>query len=422
VAAEDAGAVVVTGEEIGRLFRHESGRAVASLIRRFGDFDLAEETVQDAFEVALERWPREGVPDNPGAWITTVAANKALDRLRRAATLREKTALLEQEAMRAEPEPPPGDQLGEFPDDRLRLIFTCCHPALAPEARIALTLRTLGGLTTPQIARAFLTSESAMAQRLVRAKRKIRDAGIAYEVPGADRMPERLPSVLATLYLIFNEGYLASHSDTDNLIRSELCVEAIRLARVVHSLMPREPEVEGLLALMLIQDSRRDARMADGEMVLLEDQDRSLWDREEIEEGLALVESAASRTRVPGPYLLQAAIAAEHARAPTAADTDWPRIAHLYGWLAAVQPSPVVELNRAVAIAMAEGPERGLELIDRLEGLDSYLHLHAARADLLRRAGEPERARRAYERALELVSNPVERTFIERRISELASP
>ncbi|HEX2129783.1 MAG TPA: DUF6596 domain-containing protein, partial [Solirubrobacterales bacterium] len=319
----DEGRVGVSAsrEEIDRLFRHESGRAVASLIRRMGDFDLAEEAVQDAFAVALERWPREGLPDNPGAWITTVAANRALDRLRRESTLREKKALLELEAMRAEPEPAPGDRLGEFPDDRLRLIFTCCHPALAPEARIALTLRTLGGLTTPQIARAFLVSESAMAQRLVRAKRKIGAAGIAYEVPDADRMPERLPSVLATLYLIFNEGYLASHDEGEDLIRRELCTEAIRLTRVVLSLMPREPEVAGLLALMLLQDSRRDARVDAGELVLLSDQDRSLWDAAEIAEGLELVDAAAARSRVPGPYVLQAAIAAEHVRAPSAEDT-----------------------------------------------------------------------------------------------------
>jgi RNA polymerase sigma-70 factor (ECF subfamily) len=302
------------------------------------------------------------------------------------------------------------------------LIFTCCHPALAPEARIALTLRTLGGLGTPQIARAFLVSEPAMAQRLVRAKRKISGAGIPYEVPEADRMPERLPSVLATLYLIFNEGYLVSHTDDVDLTRAELCTEAIRLTRVVLGLMPREPEVEGLLALMLLQDSRRGARAADGELVLLSDQDRTLWDRDQIAEGLTLAETASSRTRVPGPYLLQAAIAAEHARASTPEDTDWSWIAHIYGWLAVVQPSPVVELNRAVAIAMAEGPQRGLELIETLEGLDSYLHLHAARADLLRRAGDHAQARVAYERALDLATNPVERAFLEGRIRDLSSP
>ncbi len=408
-------------EEIGRLFRHESGRAVATLIRALGDFDLAEEAVQEAFIVALERWPRDGVPDNPGAWITAVARNKALDRLRRAATLRDKKALLELEALRAEPEPAPGDRIGEFPDERLRLIFTCCHPALAPEARIALTLRTLGGLSTAEAASAFLVAESTMAQRLVRAKRKIRDAAIPYEVPDADRMPERLPSVLGTLYLIFNEGYLASGAEA-GLIRGELCSEAIRLARVTLGLLPREPEVQGLLALMLLQDSRRAARLdEDGSMVLLTDQDRSLWDRGEVAEGLELVKAAA-HTRVPGPYLVQAAIAAEHAKAATADETDWARIRHLYDWLAAIQPSPVVELNRAVAVAMAEGPEAGLELIDALEGLDSYLHLHAARADLLRRVGRDDEARSAYESALDLVANPVERAFLEGRLRDLSSP
>jgi RNA polymerase sigma-70 factor (ECF subfamily) len=419
------GAPVANGlssdEEIGRLFRHESGRAVATLIRALGDFDLAEEAVQEAFIVALERWPRDGVPDNPGAWITAVARNKALDRLRRAATLRDKKALLELEALRAEPEPAPGDRIGEFPDERLRLIFTCCHPALAPEARIALTLRTLGGLSTAEAASAFLVAESTMAQRLVRAKRKIRDAAIPYEVPDADRMPERLPSVLGTLYLIFNEGYLASGAEA-GLIRGELCSEAIRLARVTLGLLPREPEVQGLLALMLLQDSRRAARLdEDGSMVLLTDQDRSLWDRGEVAEGLELVKAAA-HTRVPGPYLVQAAIAAEHAKAATADETDWARIRHLYDWLAAIQPSPVVELNRAVAVAMAEGPEAGLELIDALEGLDSYLHLHAARADLLRRLGRDDEARSAYERALDLVANPVERAFLEGRLRDLSSP
>ena len=413
--------VAVSPGEIDRLFRHESGRAVASLIRRFGDFDLAEDTVQEAFAVAVERWPQEGLPDNPGAWITAVAGNKALDRIRRVATLREKQTLLEHEAARAEPEPAPGARLGEFPDDRLRLIFTCCHPALAPEARIALTLRTLGGLSTPQIARAFLATESAMAQRLVRAKRKISAAKIAYEVPDADRMPERLPSVLATLYLIFNEGYLASHTDEADLTRAELCAEAIRLTRVVLGLMPREPEVEGLLALMLLQDSRRDARAVGGELVLLEDQDRALWDREEIAEGLALVEAASSRTRIPGPYLLQAAIAAEHARAPTPADTHWSRIAHIYGWLAAVQPSPVVELNRAVAVAETEGAEAGLASADALD-LDAYHYLHSTRGELLKRLGRTDEAREAYARALALVHDDAERRLIEVRIAEFGNP
>ena len=312
------------------------------------------------------------------------------------------------------------DQPDEPPDDRLRLIFTCCHPALAPEARVALTLRSLGGLTTAEIACSFLVSESTMAQRLVRAKRKIRDAGIPYEVPSGDRLAERLPWVLTTLYLIFNEGYFATEADA--LIRRELCAEAIRLGRVTIELMPHEPEVQGLVALMLLQDSRRDARVdGQGELVLLEDQDRSLWDRGEIEAGLQLVRRAA-RFVPPGPYTLQAAIAAEHARAASASETDWARIRRLYDWLAFVEPSPVVELNRAVAVAMAEGPERGLTLIDAIEGLDDYQPFHVARADLLRRLDRAGEAQRAYERAAELTENPVQRSFLERRLQEVRRP
>jgi RNA polymerase sigma-70 factor (ECF subfamily) len=370
--------------------------------------------VQEAFLVALKRWPGEGIPANPGAWITQVARNQAIDRLRRENVLRDKVAALEHlEALRAEPEAVPGEGLGEIKDDRLRLIFTCCHPVLAIEARVALTLRSLGGLSTAEIARALLASESATAQRIVRAKRKIAANAIRYEVPSAEQMPERLPAVLATLYLIFNEGYLASSSE--ELVRTELSGEAIRLARALVAMLPREPEAGGLLALMLLTDARRPARLdQQGELVLLEDQDRSLWNEDQIAEGLELSREAAAGG--PGPYTVQARIAAVHAEAASAAQTDWPRIVRLYTWLAEVSASPVVELNRAVAVAMCEGPQRGLELIDGLEGLDDYLPLHTARADLLRRLDCADEAAEAYARALNLSPNPVERRFIERRL------
>jgi RNA polymerase sigma-70 factor (ECF subfamily) len=373
--------------------------------------------VQEAFVVALERWPADGVPSNPGAWITQVARNGAIDRIRREGVLRDKVAILERlEALHAEPEAGPGEGLGEIDDDRLRLIFTCCHPALAIEARVALTLRSLGGLSTPEIARALLASESATAQRIVRAKRKIAANKIPYEVPVAEQMPERLPAVLATLYLIFNEGYLASNSEA--LVRTELSGEAIRLTRVLAAMLPREPEASGLLALMLLTDARRAARVDErGEVVLLEEQDRSLWDRGQIAAGLALSRAAAAGGPA-GPYTVQARIAAVHAEAASAGETDWARIARLYAWHLEVAPSSVVALNRAVAIGMSEGPEQALELIESIDGLEGYQPLHTARAEMLRRLGREGEAAEAYRLALELTGNAVERRFIERRLAQ----
>jgi RNA polymerase sigma-70 factor (ECF subfamily) len=367
--------------------------------------------VQEAFTTAVERWPRDGVPPNPGGWIVRTARNSAIDRLRRERRYAEK--LRELEALGGGEES--DEAMDTIPDDRLRLFFTCCHPALAPEARVALTLRTLGGLSTPEVARAFLTRETAMQQRLVRAKRKIHTAGIRYEVPEEHQLPERLRSVLASLYLIFNEGYLATSADL--LVRRELCDEAIRLGRVLGGLMSDEPEVRGLLALMLLSHSRRDARVDEhGDMVLLEDQDRSLWRRDELEQGLALAAQAGER----GEYGLQAAIAAEHARAPQGDATDWASIALLYERLAELSRSAVVELNRAVAVAMAEGPESGLRLLDDLDArgeLADYHLFHSARAGLLARLGRDAEAATAYGRALELATNPVERRFLERRLA-----
>jgi RNA polymerase sigma-70 factor, ECF subfamily len=382
---------------------------VATLIRILGDFDLAEDAVQEAFVIAAERWPRDGLPDNPGAWIVRTARNRAIDRLRRERRYEEKLRELER-LMPGQPDDPIDTSL---PDDRLRLFFTCCHPALAPEARVALTLRNLGGLSTPEVARAFLIGERTMQQRLVRAKRKIRDAGIPYHVPPDHELPDRVRSLLTVLYLIFNEGYLATGADT--VVRRELCDEAIRLARLLAALMPDEAEVRGLLALMLLHHSRRDARVDEhGELVLLADQDRSLWHAEEIEEGARLAAAA----RAGGAYAIQAAIAAEH----VAEATDWNRVVALYSQLARFDPSPVVELNRAVAVSMAAGPEAGLELVDQLDSgrLADYHLLHATRADLLRQLGRDEEAGVAYRRARELASNPAERAFLERRLGELS--
>ncbi len=406
----------VDGAEVERVFRDDYGRAVATLTRLVGDVGLAEEAVQEAFAVALETWPRTGVPPSPTGWIVTTARNRAIDRARREAQRDDKHAAAHALAEQLQPDEP--EEVGPVRDDRLRLVFTCCHPALAPEARVALTLRLIAGLQTAQIARAFLVSETTMAQRLVRAKNKIRAAHIPYRVPAEHDLPDRLPPVLSVVYLVFNEGYLSS--DGESAERGDLVEESVRLARLLVELMPDEPEALGLLALLLLTLARRPARFDDaGDLVLLPDQDRALWDADLVAEGQTLVRKCLRRN-APGPYQLQAAISAVHSDAPTAEATDWAQIVALYDHLLRIAPSPVVALNRAVAVAELRGPVEALTLVDALD-LDGYHLAHAVRAELLRRTGDDVAARTAYERALAVVANPAERRHLERRLASLTA-